>query len=179
MIGGLIGGAIAMSDMKAKTTRFNTAMTGSSRSETSAFIIEGLREGLKGSNMQFVTNHVLAIEYEQKYADDFSTFTDGADAYIDIIVTEAGYVAENESSPYEPSIRVKARVVDASNKEILYESFIDYRNSDDLKDARRSSAEAQSYANIDELVANADEARDRLRIAAKTVGMHIAQQLTQ
>ena len=63
---------------------------------------------------------------------------------------------------------------EAKKRTIL--SFVK-KTEEDLEDARRSSAD--NYANIDELVANADEARDRLKIAARTVGLYIAQQLTQ
>jgi hypothetical protein len=106
----------------------------------------------------------------------------GADYYLDVYLQDFGYIAQNETTPYLPSIDVRARITDAAGKQVFYSHILYNPSLDVLGNSKgpKIAADPQfQFANMDALKANPQKAADGLKAAMTAVFAELSSELNQ
>lgn len=157
---GLIGGLIAVADMKSKTSRVNAVIEPKEIRLQDRFatkLSESLNKAGYDTQVVAVPEEVgkdNIVDYVKKHA--------GADAVLAIEV-EGSYIAAGPTTDYFPFIRVNAKKVHALTGAILYEDNFTYGYTlQGLKTVHFSPDSSYRFASIDKLME--DPAKTRLAL---------------
>lgn len=121
---GLIGGLVIAAELGHKKSEFNASMQGQKFD-----VAQTLTETVKDEIEKRGYNVIVAKEVARpdgKLLESYGSLPVKADAYLDVVVTVAGYWANSHTTPYYPTISTPVRLVDASNQAIVYNSLIVY-----------------------------------------------------
>jgi hypothetical protein len=119
---------------------------------------------------------VLPLEIERDHKSDFlAKFPDGTgrpvDAYLDLVVDDYGYLAAGigSSSPYRPFVKLRAKLVRASDRAVLMQDSIMYNPLNNPEHVVTISPDPRyQYKDFDTLTADPAGAATGLRVAIDT-----------
>ena len=167
---GLIGGLIAISDMKMKTSTYNNALE-STKIDWSVYAQQQLI-----AEIQKVGYEASPIAIRQKgdngYLPNYPA--NNADALLDFIFFPS-QIAAGLTTGYVPTVNLSVRLVDAKDKKILYEeSFVS-----GLPSSREivTFPANKEFKDIDELVAGTQASTDELKHGISQIAQRIAHDL--
>lgn len=110
--------------------------------------------------------------------------TAAADAYLDVVVTDYGYMAagHNSNAPYRPRFEAKFRLVRGSDSAVLMQDSIIYNPNETRNEPRPgaipiSPNPAYAYPHYSAIISNSDHAVTGLREAALVSADSIANML--
>ena len=124
--------------------------------------------------------HVIILPYRVRGEKFLSRYPRTiADAFLDLRLGGVGYIANDEKSPYLPSSRLSARLIEQPSNAILYDSSFAVGNASKLEqDIRYLGANtAYEYETFETLNSHALESVDGLRGALDTLAQQIATDL--
>ena len=112
---------------------------------------------------------------EGKFLTEYTKLDTKNDAYLDILLLNAGYVAQTAAASYYPFITVKTQLVDAKSNNVIYAVTIQHGESGYQPNnlVQIEPMEGYSYANIDMLVSNIESALKGIGIATEQIADRI------
>ena len=174
---GLIGALAAAADMSSKSDRFNKAVN-PQKSDLLATLEQELSCLDRSGRFRVQRLSPQGVN-PNKLLEDYSKLPRNVEAYLDIRLRKAGYLAIYPDSPYVPSLMADAQLVDAKTQVVLYETHINYGEPwlqvENL--IQLQGDHSHDYPNFDQLVNHPDAARDGLRAGAQAIGQRICQDL--
>ncbi len=122
---------------------------------------------------------VAAIPVARDRKDDFLSQYPGApaDAYLDLVVENYGYLAAGigKSTPYRPFVRLKVRLVRAGDKSVLMQDAIDYNPLNNPENVITISPDAHyEFTDFDALTGDPAGSATGLRVALDTTMKNLA-----
>ena len=178
LAGGLIGAAIMGNVTDKRSKEFVDAIK-TRKIRLGVALAESIQKELRGAGY---TVKYLATE-NPKFApdgksDDYSHIQTDADAILNVWYDTTGYVAPAMGEEYRPWLNLKARLLDARTKQVLY--YQEFSLGMPRKAERVDHLEAEGpyrYGSFDALMAKVDEAAEGLRKNQERVALRLAQQI--
>jgi hypothetical protein len=187
---GLLGTAGRITVTKGKDTKrrkFTSALSALKYSyqqqATEGLLARFAEADLDVELMGFKRSHDNILEavpprrFEKRYPDgDDNEF----DLLLDIYIDYVGYSAAKLGADYLPTVHIGARLVDANNHEVVYNSLIQYQSFDDAEEGVSAidADPAYAFAGFDELMAEPEKARDGLRLAVDGIVTRLIEEIT-
>jgi hypothetical protein len=174
---GLIGGIAAAADISSKSTEF-TKLQGDKRKQIGPELANAITQALTQNG----TFEIVQVDSGSKgqpriaYLKDYPQAE--CDAYLDVVIQQAGYIAQYATTPYVPTLSVPVRLVDAKSKTVLYTTTF-FMTDGNIPDGGKQLPPDPSYGfkDFDELKAAAGRSGDGLRNGVNTVAKQIAADL--
>jgi len=117
---GLVGGLIAAAEFASKQSEYNELLK-STGFRADAYFLNKLTAYLKAEKYKVI----LLPSDDKRKSEHMTIYPDtNADAYLDIVVNNVGYVAGSPTSTYKPTVNLSVRLVKKHNKEIVYEKVL-------------------------------------------------------
>jgi hypothetical protein len=173
---GLIGGLVIAAELTHKGTQFTASMQ-QEKFDVAKALNAAVQKEVEQRGYKVVVLDDLKRP-EPKLLESYGDVKAGADAYLDLVITTAGYWANSHSTPYYPQLSTPVRLVNAKDGAIVYNSLMVYGPFGGPKGATRLSPDG-SYApaNFDALQASPARSADGLRSAVQAVAKQIAADL--
>jgi len=172
---GLIGGLAAAAEFSSKKTAYNNLIK-STKFDANRYFMERLSGYLKGEGYR-----VLVLPYDKRRDNDYMKKypNTNADALLDVVVLDLGYIAGSPSSSYKPTVRAKVKMIKRGNHTTLYEKYIGAGESFALSDEADYAGDdtAHHYKDFDALKKDAQESVEGIKKALDMVAKHIADAL--
>lgn len=173
---GLIGGLVAVADIKSKTNYFNELMKAQNFR-----IVDEFKDSLT-QELQNVgyTVKLLKVEREKpKFLDSYDSLDKDVDAYLDLGFG-AGYFSASATDDYIPTVRSGARLVRRGSNDIIYQDIVSYGYEMRAVEAVSIPADKEyCFRNYDALIKEPDRAIDGMRKGVPLVTKRIAQDLAK
>ena len=173
---GLVGGLIAAAELNTKATQFTSSMQ-EQKFDVAKTLTEAVKNEVEQRGYSVVVLNELARP-DGKLLADYASVPVKGDAYLDFVVGVAGYWANSHSTPYYPTLSTPVRLIDASDKSIVYNSVIMYGPQIGPKGATRITPDS-SYAvsSFSTLQASPERSAEGLRSAIQSIAKQIASDL--
>ena len=174
---GLIGGIAAVADMSSKSSEF-TRLQGEKRQQIGPELGDAIAQALS----QDGTFEIVRVDSGARqtpriaYLENYPQAE--CDAYLDVVIQQAGYVAQYATAPYVPTLSVPVRLVDAKSKTVLYTTTF-FMTDGNIPAGGKQLAPDSSYgfADFDALKAAAGRSGEGLRNGVNTVAKQLAADL--
>jgi hypothetical protein len=117
---GLAGGLIAAAEFSSKTSTYNKLIQ-SAKFDVNKYFLSKLAYYLKKEKYKV---KLLPVDpkRDNKYLKQYPEVD--ANAYLDILLLEVGYIAGGPSAKYKPTVKISARLVKKSDKSIVYDKYL-------------------------------------------------------
>jgi hypothetical protein len=167
---GLIGGLIDAGMQANRDSKFNAALRVRNFAARDAFVA-ALTEKLRAEGYE-----VVAVPASRDKKDFLANYPTGAeprvDAYLDAVASGYGYVAAGirSSTPYRPTLVVRARLVSAKNAAVLMQDVVAYNPvapTGPSKAVTIAPDPAYQFVDFDALMSDADRAALGLKSAVE------------
>lgn len=172
---GLVGGLIAMADMKAKGTRLNKALdpaqTGLRRRLSSQIAQELGQNGYQTKVLP------LKADVEDKELIAVVSKDDQSDMVLSLKF-QASYVAAGPSTPYYPYVSAHVVATVRSTSKVVYEDWLTYGYSfPNTKAVHFPSEDKYAFADMEALETQPEQARAALTVGVDTLVAQIVRDL--
>lgn len=169
---GLVGGLIAAAEFESKQSEYN-ALIKSKGFKTDAYFVNKLTAYLSAEKYKVV----LIPSDDKRKSEHMTEYPDTeADAYLDIVVNNVGYIAGSPTSAYKLTISLSVRLVKKRNKEVVYDKVVvfgeNFAVSKEVDYVGCNTKDCQ--ADFDALKHNALKSIDGLKKAIDKVAKRIA-----
>ena len=171
---GLIGGLIAVADMKSKTDQFTELMKARNFK-----LVEEYQTALNAElqNMGYTIKIIKPVREKPTFLESYDNLDKDVDAYLDMGVS-AGYLCASVSADYIPTVRSGVRLVKNGSKEIIYQDLLVYGYEYRRGDAITFAADQKYFfKDFSELESNPDRALEGLRTGIPVIARRVAQDL--
>lgn len=173
---GLVGGLIAAAELSSKASDFTADMQGQHLD-----VAKMLTEAVKTEVEKRGYAVVLLDDYKRdgrEQLQDYGTLPGKGDAYLDFVVTVAGYWANSHTTPYYPMLSAPVRLVSTKDKTVLYNSLIVYGPFGGPKGATHITPDSTfAIDSFDTLRQSPTHSADGLKSAVQAVAKQIASDL--
>ena len=169
---GLVGGLVAAAELKSKQSEYNELLK-STGFRFDAYFLNKLTTYLEADKYKVV----LLPSDDKRKSEHMTAYPDTvADAYLDIVVNNVGYIAGSPTSTYKPTVNLGVRLVKKRNKEIVYEKVLavgeNFGVSEDVDYLGCDTKDC--HADFDTLKRNALKSVEGLKRAIDKVAKRIA-----
>ena len=173
---GLIGGLVAAAELGSKGAQLTTLMKAQNFDAAQA-LTEAVKNEVELRGYSVLVVNGLARP-EKALLSDYAAIPVKGDAYLDLIVSVAGYWANSHTTPYYPMVSTPVRLVNAKDQSIVYNSVIIYGPSMGPKGATRITPDsAYTAPTFNALQDSPARSVDGVRSAIQAVAKQIASDL--
>jgi len=117
---GLVGSLVAAAEFSSKKTTYNKLIA-SNKFNVSSYLVSRVAYHLAKQKYK-VTTLKLEAKNRTEFLKEYPK--SNTDAYLDIMIANAGYIAESPRASYKPSVYVKTRLVKNRDKSVVYDKFV-------------------------------------------------------
>lgn len=171
---GLIGGIVEETSNANKSNQFKKSVGDVTR--ISKQLDNEIVQSLEAANYKVI--NIPVKREKQDFLPNYSVVQSNADAYLDVVIENVGYFANDPFSPYIPTLRVKAHLVSAKDNKVLFSENLTYGEEwPGKKSIDIPSPDKYSYKSFNDLLANANEAREGLTYGIRPLATQLASEL--
>lgn len=158
---------------------------------------KGLSESLKGGDVHFGERLTVSLEEKLRaqgyeivrapaqsigrmlFVADYAKSGVSADAYLDVMILQAGYILWDSNNELETTVHVRARLVAGKNEKQVYDSQFRYGNKASAKkgEVELSFTDRVAFASADALAADYPRAIHGLDMAIEAIAEQLAADL--
>lgn len=172
---GLIGGIAAAVDQSNKSSTLSQEIKDQGLDQNALFV-QALQTALAKQGYEV---QVVDIKRpKSSFLESYPSTTPQVDAYLDIFATGFGYMAAGSTTPYHPTFYVTARLISATDKQVLFTDHIYYNAFGAANNAITITPSPDyEFPGFSDIKANPARVTDGLKLAITATAEQIAQQL--
>jgi len=174
---GLIGALVAAADVNSMSTEF-TRLQGETRNQIGPDLENAITKALSEEGTFEVVQVAPGSMGKPRTAflNDYPPAE--CDAYLDVVIQQAGYLAQFASTPYLPTLSVPVRLVDAKSKTVLYTTTFFMTDGDVPSGGKQLVPDSRyGFKNFDELKAALGRSDEGLKKGVSKLAQHVAADL--